>query len=246
MTTLLDIVFPKSCVICSRHGEYLCDRCKLLFKKTLPECYLCRRISAGYCTHSQCMKENSLDSVIVLWEYDKLSSGLLKKYKYGLATDIEKTLEALILSRIRDTYYIPDRKKVLCIPVPVSNSRLRERGFNQTEDIAMRISDYMNINFAKGIVYRKDGSDVHQSLLDRDKRLHNKIDFYINNYELLEKVEEVVIVDDVITTGSTLEQVTKVIKSFRKEIKVQGICLFRGRPYYKKGEVLSSPENRSV
>lgn len=241
MPTLLDMIFPKSCTICSKYGEYLCDRCKKLFKKSIPECYICRRISGGYCTHEKCMRENSLDSMIVLWEYNKLSSTLLKKYKYGLATDVEKTLEGLIQERIKEICRTELGKKSLCIPVPVSQRRLRERGFNQMDDVGRCVSDSLKINFSKDVVYRRDGSDIHQSLLDRNERFENRIDFYINNYELLEEIEEVVIVDDVITTGSTVEQVARVIKSVRRDIKVKGLCLFRGKPFYKKGEVKTSP-----
>lgn len=241
MPTLLDMIFPKSCTICSKYGEYLCDRCKKLFKKSIPECYICRRISGGYCTHEKCMRENSLDSMIVLWEYNKLSSTLLKKYKYGLATDVKDTLELLIKERMEEIYNIEYNKKAFCIPIPVSYRRLRERGFNQTDSIGRCIADFLNIKFSKDLVYRRDGSDVHQSLLDRDERFENKIDFYINSYELFEKIEEIVIVDDVITTGSTVEQVARVIKSVRRDIKVKGLCLFRGKPFYKKGEVETSP-----
>jgi len=236
MPTLLDIVFAKSCSICSRQGDYLCDRCRKLFKKSVPECYICRRISGGYRTHENCMKEDSLDSVVVLWEYNNLSSTLLKKYKYGLATDIEKTLEELVKSRMGEILRSVDSEGSICISSPVSNSRLRERGFNQTEGIAEYVSTLLGMGFSKDIVFRKDGSDTHQSLLDRGERFENRIDFYINNYELLESVKEVVIVDDVITTGSTIEQMARVIKSVKKDIKVSGICLFRGRPYYKKEE----------
>lgn len=241
MATLLDMIFPKSCTICSRYGEYLCDRCKLLFKRSVPECYICRRISRGYHTHEKCRREYSLDSMIVLWEYNKLSSTLLKKYKYGLATDVKDTLEGLIKERVKEIYDIGYNKDALCIPVPVSYRRLRERGFNQTDSIGSCIANLLGVNFSKDLLYRRSSSDVHQSLLDRNERFENKIDFYINNYELLERIEEVVIIDDVITTGSTVEQIAKVIKSTRKDIKVKGLCLFRGKPFYKKGEAKNLP-----
>ncbi len=236
MPTLLDIIFPKSCTICSKHGEYLCDKCRRLFKKSIPECYVCRRISGGYITHEKCLGKYSLDSMAVLWEYNKLSSGLLKKYKYGLATDIEKSIEDLLLKRLAEIESSVQKKNTLCIPVPISNTRLRERGFNQVEGIGMCVADFLDVNFSKDIVFRRDGNDVHQSLLDKDERFENRIGFFVNNFDLLENINEVVIVDDVVTTGSTIEQVCRVIKEFNSNIIVRGICLFRGRPYYIKKE----------
>ena len=77
-------------------------------------------------------------------------------------------------------------------------------------------------------------------MLDKGERVGHKIDFYINNYDLLKDTDEVIVVDDVITTGSTIEQISKVIKSIKKDIKIRGVCLFRGKPYYKKEEAETS------
>ncbi len=197
----------------------------------------------GYRTHKECRNQNSLDSLVVLWEYNNLSSTLLKKYKYGLATEIEKTIEELMKYRLKEIPTITNNINALCIPVPVSHRRLMERGFNQTENITRCISNILNINFSKEVICRRDGEDIHQSLLDRSERIENKIGFYISNYEILKDIDEILIVDDVITTGSTIEQISEIIKSFDKNIKVRGVCLFRGRPYFnKKGEAKTSPK----
>jgi len=243
---ILDILFPKSCVICSKHGDYLCNRCKKLFKKSLPECYICRKISPNYLTHKKCAKISSLDSVAVLWEYNELSSTVLKKYKYGGVLDIEDTFLELIekrLSEIKESIILGS--KTLVSPVPISKNRLRERGFNQTEKIAKMISKETNRPLMIDLVMRKNSDSIHQSLLSKEERLFHKEGFFIPNGNLLKGITDILVIDDVITTGSTLEQITKCIKEVDPKISVKSICIFRGKPFYKKErEARSLPLNQ--
>lgn len=242
---ILDTLFPKSCTICSKHGNYLCDKCKKLFKKSLPECYICRRISQNYLTHKECMKGTSLDSVAVLWEYNELSSIVLKKYKYGGVIDIENTFLELIETRINEvkSSFILC-KNTLISPVPISKNRLRERGFNQTEEIAKLVSKNFNRQFTVDLIMRKNSDSIHQSLLSKEERLFHKEGFFIPNENLLKDITDIVIVDDVITTGSTIEQIAKCIKQVSPKISVKAVCVFRGKPFYKRErEAKSLPPN---
>lgn len=231
--SVLDILFPKSCTICSKNGEYLCARCKKLFKRTLPECYKCRKISSNYTTHRECKEKFTLDSVVVLWEYNELSSVILKKYKYGNVYDTEDTLINFTEERLKELVQKTEKSDSIVIPVPISANRLRERGFNQTEELGKVVANSMGGIFNNSIIKKKGQDDIHQSMLDKVERKQTSNTFYINNINLLGDTKEVIIVDDVITTGSTLEQISKVIKEINKNVSVRAVCLFRGRPYYK-------------
>lgn len=198
----------------------------------MPECYVCRRISPNYLTHSRCKSCFSLDSVCVLWEYNSLSSTILKRYKYALAYDIGSSINKLVieaLSKIK----LPLNDRSVILPVPVATNRLKERGFNQVEDITRSIANYLGCKYRSDILYRFDDGSIHQSMLDREERLLHKGNFSVPDPSMLDDYSNVIIVDDVITTGSTLEQISKVIKECNTNISVSAICLFRGRPYYK-------------
>jgi len=232
---ILDLFFPKSCTICSKQGEYICKNCRKLFKRTLPECYICRKISPQYLTHNLCKREISLDSVIVLWEYNELSSSILKKYKYGGVYDVQITLSEIVRERISELKNILTiRENSLVCPVPISRGRLMERGFNQTEKFGKIVAQELKCLFTNDFIAKKDSDNTHQSLLDREERISHKGDFYIRNNYLFKSLTEIIIVDDVITTGSTLEQIARCIKKENKNILVKSICLFRGKPYFKK------------
>ncbi len=232
MNAILDILFPQSCIICAKKGSYICNRCKKLFKKSLPECYKCRKISPFYATHQECKTDFSLDSVFVLWKYDILYSPILKKYKYSSIYDLEKTIISLIAESIK---ILPcGLEESLVIPVPISRSRMRDRGFNQSSVIAKTISEYINGYYREDIVSRKNYDSTHQALLDRDNRLKSENFFYPTNREVLKNYKKFLIVDDVITTGTTLENMCKTIKQENPGCTISALCLFRGSPPKQK------------
>lgn len=234
MANILDVFFPKSCTICSKHGEYLCSKCKKLFKRNLPECYICRKLSTNYQTHDLCKRENSLDSVVVLWKYEEITSKILKKYKYGLVYDLESTFEEFVKEGLSEVRGIKREEKSLVVPTPISLMRLRDRGFNQSDVFAKAVSEYTGIDYNNTLLKRVDSDSTHQSLLDKEERILHSTNFEVQDKKLLDTLSEIIIVDDVITTGKTLEDICKCIREVNKDVKVRAICLFRGRPYYIK------------
>lgn len=233
---ILDTLFPKTCSICKRKGTYLCSRCKKLFKRTLPECYACRRLSNNYKTHSGCKKDKGfsyLDNVFVAWEYNSLTSDLLKKYKYGYVYDMADILSDFLVKSIFNSNFTQLFSKTLLTNVPIPDNRLRERGFNQTLKISEAISKHFDLSFSDTLLRRKNTYD-HQSLKDKGERKYiSKNDFIVNSKLRVSKYKSITIVDDVMTTGITLESVSESLRdTFGEEIIINGICMFRGRAYY--------------
>ncbi|MHC1716550.1 MAG: ComF family protein [Candidatus Dojkabacteria bacterium] len=179
------------------------------------------------------MHNSSLDSIYVSWEYNSLTSKILKRYKYSYVYDIADTLSDFFIDTIGKSSYIDILKDSLIITVPLSTNRMRERGFNQVSKIAMNFCSRFNLEFNDSLVF-KIGETEHQSLKDKDSRkeISNKSYIFINNVDL-SKYKSITIMDDVITTGATIESVSSCIKeSVGENFPVNGICLFRGKPNY--------------
>jgi|GEM_PF-441292 ComF family protein len=253
MANLLDTIFPRSCSICKRKGDYLCDHCKKLFKRSIPECYICRKISPNYKTHYECKEErknSSLDHVFVAWEYNSLSSILLKKYKYNYVQSISNTLIEIFIESIKNSTFDINLPGSILTNVPLAENRLRERGFNQTTEIAKKVAEAFNLLFVEDLVKRKEGYG-HQALRDKEERKGIKEGtFTLKNNFYLEEYSSITILDDVITTGATLEAIASTLrKNTDKDIEINALCLFRGRPYYlgspKSGLTVSSSPNPS-
>lgn len=161
------------------------------------------------------------------WEYNKMSSRILKSYKYKGVQDLGRYLSEFLLESIGKVEF----NNSLFIPVPISFLRRNERGFNQTELLTEYISRHYHCDFSFDLIGRKTEKG-HQSLKDRESRLREtNSNFYIKDSTSLDKYNSVTILDDVITTGSTLENISRIIKK-EKDISVNALCLFRGKPYY--------------
>jgi len=204
---------------------------------------LCRRISPNYRTHEECIDQKCitgkelgyLDNVFVSWEYNSLTSDLLKKYKYGYVYDMSKTLSEFFVESVSHSVFSDSLKDTLLTNVPIANNRLRERGFNQTLDISKSVAKKFNLDSSENLVRRKNTYD-HQSLRDRDERKSiSKDDFIVNSSFDLTSYKSITIVDDVITTGVTLESMCEQLREvFGQDLKINGMCMFRGKPYYQK------------
>ncbi len=242
MKNILDIVFPRSCTICSKEGTYLCERCKKLFKRSLPECYICRRLSNDFQSHSSCMRNYSLTSVFVCWEYNSLTSTILKRYKYSYVYDISESLVELFLDIMRNSQHIKILGNTLVTIVPISSSRMRERGFNQVFNLGKIFANYYSFDFCDSLILKTKESG-HQAFEDRKGRRNISFNhFSLNTNFNMDSYDSITIIDDVLTTGATLESITKCIrKSTNRNIPIHAICLFRGKAFYSS-DVLDSSD----
>jgi competence protein ComFC len=235
MDNLLDLIFPKTCTVCCRKGVYLCNRCRKLFKRNLPECYICRKIKSDYKTHDNCRKNNvkSLNHLFVAWEYNSLTSSLLKKYKYRYVYDISETLSRFLIESIEKSSFSKNLKETLLLTMPIPNNRLKERGFNQTLSLTENLAKALNLDFENDFLRRRNTYD-HQSLKDKNERKGiEKGNFFLKRGVNLTRYKSITIVDDVITTGITLESTSHLLREeYGKNLVINGLCMFRGRPYY--------------
>lgn len=249
ISQLIDFVFPIFCLQCSRRGGWLCELCRKSLTPTLPECYICRRLSQSYLTHATCSPSDSLRSMIPhcipLWRYNSLSRSLMSNFKFKSYFDIEKALELIISSRLPQIHNI---EKLLSgsiiVPIPIHRARRQQRGFNQTEIIAEIISksasELYNLHLPVANLLTKSVNNAHQTGADIAHRKSNVIGAYKINesyVDFLADYNKLLIVDDVITTGATLNEACKVIfERYRKlnlnPPEINAMALFRGRARY--------------
>lgn len=247
ISQLIDFIFPIFCLQCSRRGGWLCELCRKSLTPTLPECYICRRISQSYLTHTTCSTSDSLSSIIPLWRYTSLSRSLMSNFKFKSYFDIEKAIDVIISSRLPQIHNI---EKLLSgsiiVPIPIHRARQQQRGFNQSEVIAKIISksssELYNLHIPVTNLLTKSVNNAHQTGADTAHRKSNVIGAYKINesyIDILADYNKLLIVDDVITTGATLNEACKVIfERYRKlnlnPPEINAVALFRGRARYRK------------
>ena len=243
LKSILDTLFPKYCLLCGKLGYSLCPYCKKKLRPSLPECYKCRRLSAIYQTHSKCKTKYSLDSVFWGWQYNGDSSKLIKVFKYKGAENLSRDISEMFSKRILETEFLNKFKTPLFIPIPLHTTKFKERGFNQSELVAQNLSQILGIPSNKDLLSRqyKGTAQAHKDLHKRKNLIEDIFVFKSKNYNK----EEIILVDDVVTTGATIERACRSIKLVNPNTKVSAICLLRGKPHYSLASASSISRSTS-
>lgn len=200
---LLDFLFPKKCVGCGKFGDYVCKDCTVGIWEAEPGPI-----------------PKNLDGLTCLWAYDGLMQKIIKKAKYNGLYNLLQF--AILKSQIPNKSQYPNIQAI--IPVPLYKDRFKERGFNQAEVIAKEISRIYKIPVVNLLTRIKDTG--HQTLRTRAQRLEalrGAFSLAPNSYQL---APEVLLVDDVLTTGSTLSECARTLKKAGVN-RVYGLVLAR-------------------
>jgi len=230
---MLDFLFPKECLVCSKTGLWLCKTCQKNLYPTLPNCYMCKKLSNNFKTHSQCVKANSLESVITLWKYNECSKKLIHNFKYKNRFQVGNFLFSLFESKLKKINF----ENSLLIPLPSHRKKTLERGFNPTEILCNLIAQKVNAQINTNFVFKKQ-ENISQASLDyceREKNVENIFGVNTNLIPKIDKYSKIIIMDDIITTGATISEIAKEInEALGKKVVLKGICLFQGSFRKKK------------
>ncbi|RJR30726.1 ComF family protein [Candidatus Parcubacteria bacterium] len=214
---LSDLIFPKSCFNCGKSGIWFCHECynRVILNSNIrcPFCKLPGGILGQTCFN--CRKTHFLDGVIAATEYkNTVIKKLVHKYKYDLIKDLEKPSGWLIADYIEALKEkSPDFFKDVdfVVPVPLSVKKTLARGFNQSELLSKRLSNHfkwpMAVNSLQKIKSNK--RQVNQKKIGRRQNVRDK---YALKDKFKFKSKKIFLIDDVATTGSTLDECAKIMK----------------------------------
>lgn len=234
---LLDIVFPKKCIGCgvfTRAGDfdYVCWQCFSEIKiKTSFGCIGCKRQTNLGLTCLFCKKYNELDQLLITTELsNNLVDSMLKVYKYKFITSISDPLSvvaARFIKKLSVKGFNLFEDNPLVVPVPLHKRRLNWRGFNQSYLLSKSIADKFLVSCDNNILLRFSNSKNQADLASKTDRLANiKDNFKLNNEKPLNS-RTIILVDDICTSGATLNECTKVLKLGGAK-KVIGLVVARG------------------
>ncbi|MEK9155852.1 MAG: ComF family protein [Patescibacteria group bacterium] len=222
----LDIFFPRLCVGCGREGSHLCFDCAgTIDKFKTPTCPECGRITkfGQYCPACKARTATALTGLIIAARYESgPTKEMIHQLKYSGITELAPLLGELIFERIKD--HLP-YGQIVIVPVPLHKKREAQRGFNQSELLARYLSDRLGFPGGAALMRTEDTrSQVELSGEERRENLRGK--FAIADAELVSG-KTVLLVDDVMTTGSTLNECAKVLRRAGAR-QVWGTVIARG------------------
>jgi ComF family protein len=214
-----DIIAPKKCYSCFKEWLFLCEECYNKLYNFDEICYICKSHSENYIIHEKCKKSIYFDNILVLSHYkNNVIKKLVKDSKFHHKKDILEDfsiyLWELLTKYISNEYWIINIEDFVIIPTPMYFLKKFTRWYNQAEILAQNISKNTGINYYKNII-KKSKNTKQQSSLTKEKRLKNlETVFKINNkylYRVNKKI--IIIVDDVISTWTTINEISKILKN---------------------------------
>lgn len=225
---ILQIILPAKCDGCGRPNFYLCESCrkeKLKVQK-FQLCHICKkRVKVGF-VHINCKKKSILDGLIVLVKYNKFLENYLFDIKYNFYYAMTDDIGDYIVSELKKNTLFQEllKQNVTITYVPLHKSRFKWRGFNQSQILAEIIGN--NFDYKVIDILERDKNTRPQVGLSCIDRLKNVKEAFIVKANLNE-IETVILVDDVYTTGATMEECALVLKSGGVK-GVYGLVLARG------------------
>ena len=229
--TLLSVIFPRRCPVCGEivlpKGQRICPPCvkKLDFVRE-PRCLKCGRTladeQARYC-HSCETRERSFEKNLALLFYDDCMRRTMAAVKYHHKKEYLAPLGRLLA--LKFAAELKNFRADCLLPVPLHPERRRSRGFNQAEELARELAREIGIPLFTDVLLREKKT-VAQKSLGADARIRNLAAAFRAKEGCIEerKIRRVILVDDIYTTGSTLEACSQVLRAAGVE-KVLCICL---------------------
>ncbi|HKL80733.1 MAG TPA: ComF family protein [Mobilitalea sp.] len=236
--TLLDILYPVRCPICQEivlpKGNRICVPCRAKLKViSEPRCKKCGKPieleEKEFCDDCERNNYHFLKGYSV-WIYDSVMKKSISDYKYHNKKENAKFYIQELLSLYRETILKLDPD--VLVPVPIHKSKYRVRGYNQADILACGISKELGIPVLSHLLTR-NRKTLPQKQLDNKERLSNLKKAFGYNFgeeqHFHGRIRRVLLVDDIYTTGSTIEACARVLsKQGIEQIYFITLCIGRG------------------
>jgi ComF family protein len=203
----LSLFFPPCCKACNKlllkHEELICNLCFIELPRFKNSTDIESKLEKMLKGRIQFTK------VYSFFTYQKGSrvQHLLHQLKYNNQPEIGILIGKWMANELFKT---DNFENSVLVPVPLHPKKLKKRGYNQSSKIAKGISDQLKIPIEESILFRKKFTST-QTKKDKNERWLNVEDVFGINIDLLNKYSKIVLIDDVITTGSTIEACSKII-----------------------------------
>lgn len=223
---VLDMVFPRSCLVCRNllltdiQDTYLCATCRGMIPLfTVSRCAFCRKATTLWATCDTCKPNHALKSLLVAADYGDLAvKRMVKALKYRFVTVVAHDIGEIMARYLKDRLGLMglESSKLIITSIPLHSQRLRWRGFNQADLIARDIAQQLSLSYLPDVLVRTKATSPQADIKNRDERIKNAKDiFAVGPLAAVRPLagKTILLVDDVATTGATLDDAARVLKA---------------------------------
>jgi ComF family protein len=218
LQSAVSLLYPPGCTICGksiRADDYLCDQCETKAVRIVaPFCQKCSEPFEGSITNTfacaNCAHRTIyFDAAVSAYRGRGVVRQIIHEFKYGRQIHLRHLVARWLNSALDDERLRQSHFDVI-VPVPLHPTRQRERGFNQAGLLAELLSAQTSIR-CKPLLERTRYTTT-QTALDRSERMENLHNAFRLRKNANVRGLRVLLVDDVLTTGSTLNECARILK----------------------------------
>jgi ComF family protein len=211
-------IYPPRCLLCGHPGQKqghaaidLCGFCHDQLPFNQSACVSCALPLPQDATPGsvcgRCLKKPpAFDVSLSLYRYEQPAVWLIQQLKFNDRLTHARLLGGMLAEKISTCDELPE----CIIPVPLFNKRLRQRGFNQSVELAKPVAKQTGLPLELSMIERTRATESQTGLDAKQRRNNIKGAFRVCGHI---PYEYVAIVDDVVTTGSTVSELARVLKS---------------------------------
>jgi ComF family protein len=231
LETLRDLFFPAHCAGCAAAVEagWFCPDCERQIKPVPePHCQVCSQPYSGTMDQFVCVNCRGrafyFECAVAVMHSRGVMRDLVHRLKYGGELWLEEILGEFLAWGLQDPRLLNQRIDAI-VPVPLHALRRREREFNQAEILARGLARRGNLPFLDALCRLR--YTITQTHFDRHRRMQNLRDAFKLRQNVSVQGKHLLLVDDVLTTGSTLDECARVLLEAGAE-SVRALTVVRG------------------
>lgn len=200
------ILAPANCLQCGSEGSLVCAWCvESALPETVPRCYRCNKVSANSRTCPACRRHSPVRHLWLRTEYSKVARRLIHTMKFKYSAEAAETIAQELMSTLPA---LPPETVVTYIPA--ATNHVRQRGFDHARAIAREVARLSGRRFLPTLARhgqaRQVGATRRQRFAQMEGVFRPKSPLFIKDAHLL-------LIDDVLTTGATIESAARTLKA---------------------------------
>ncbi len=201
VSKILNLIYPQICGMCGKiNKNSLCKKCEIELKK---------QVENQIINNGEEIQDKYFNELMYIFKYEGQIRKLILDYKFNEKSYLYLTFVNFLLKNKKIFENIKNYDTI--IPVPISKKRKKTRGYNQSLLIARKIAELTDLELMNNCLV-KIKNIIEQSKLNKEDRIQNIQGVYeLKSKQLIEN-KKIILIDDIYTTGSTVNECSKILK----------------------------------
>jgi ComF family protein len=210
---ILDLIAPKKCYSCKKEWYFLCRDCLKKERDFTSICYVCKATTKNFEICENCKDKVFFYKIIVLTNYTKIISKLIKDAKFYNKKGIFEDFAYYLYEKFLKNHKIKFNDDYVIVSISSHFLKKLKGWYSSSEILCKYFSSISKIRYENNVI-KKVRNTKQQSKLSKEERLVNLKDAFEINKHKINKIKDknIIILDDVISTWTTLNEASKVLK----------------------------------